>query len=909
MARHALAVDRMTPVSALSPRPDSSSPQEHGISDPRLAPAVRALEDPAVRVLSLDVFDTVVWRAVPAPVDVFVLLGERLARAGRLAPGVGALGVARLRRAAEQRARERRGHRGADAEVTLAEIWAEFPAHVLCPIDPAELVAGELALERELLRPDLEVLALLRLARAWGRQVVALSDTYLSEVQLREVALSRAPLTPELFDRVLVSSAHGQGKGSGMFTRLLGELGVEAREVVHVGDHAEADVAAAGAAGLHAVHFEHRPVGLDHALRYEDAFGAPLDPQHGDHGLTALRAKMIARSPAAEPDPALRPLWRWGAGHAGPVFWGFAGWVRERAAALGVDRVHCFMREGELLARLIEDLGADGGPPMTAGRLWISRQVLARASLREGSREELGRLVRRRRAPTVRELCTTLGIEPGTAPRLDAHADARLNDAELRDWVLDVISADAALRAGVVDRSAQLRERVLRHVLGVLDPGTRTLVTVDVGWGATSQGELQRLLDDAGTEIQVHGLYLITHKYAVGRTLDGVRVEAFLANMGDPVEAVDTITRSPEMLEQVCMPDHGTQVGFDEHGDPILAPPGADAVQHSQREAAQRGIFSFAHEWRRYDAEVAGGLAPLHQGAAPRLLAVAARAVSAPTLEEAEAFGSWLHEDNFGSDDRTAIASAPSAQVLSHMDARALIGLSTSDLYWPFGLAAIHDAELERALTLVSMGLIGWDAFSSGSDTGSFEIMPDLGYGFLGELKSRMRTRRNRRGLSYVRGTVHGDGITAIRIDPAEVPAVFRIDWLTVRCWLQGRSEPEVLRFEHPEDFAPFERLYCDELAPKVYLSTGDDPQLHLDLRPLCDWPVYFVDVECAYASVALPVLLDRAEVVARADHVRGRYPRYGPPDPLTGRQLVREALLLIRRRLAARIGGRGASD
>lgn len=899
----------MTPVS-VPPSPSERSPSpEDRVSDPRLAAAVSALADPSVAVLSVDVFDTLVWRAVPEPVDVFVLLGERLAQAGRLAPGVGALGVARLRRAAEHRARERRGDRGAGTEVTLAEIWAEFPAHVLVRVDPAELVAGELALESELLRPDLEVLALVRLARASGRQVVALSDTYLTEVQVREVVLSRAPLTPDLFDRVLVSSAHGHGKGSGMFTRLLSELAVEAAEVVHVGDHANADVAAAAGVGLRAVHFERRPAALDHALRYEDAFGAPLDPQHGDHGLTALRAKAIARAPTAEPDPALRPLWRWGAGHAGPVFWGFAGWVRERAVALGVERVHCFMREGELLARLIEDPVRAGAPSITASRLWVSRQVLARASLREGSREELSRLVRRRRAPTVRELCTTLGIAPGTAPRLDAQADARLNDFALRDWVLDVISADAALRAGVVDRSAQLRERVVRHVLGALGDGVRTLVTVDVGWGATSQGELQRLLDEAGADVLVHGLYLITHKSAVARVLDGVRAEAFLAGLGDPIEVVDTITRSPELLEQVCMPDHGTQLGFDEHGEPVLATGESDPVQLAQRETAQRGIFCFAHEWRRYDAAVAGGLAPLHQKAAPRLLAIAARALSAPTLEEAECFGSWLHEDNFGSEDRAPIASAPSAQVLSHMDPKGLIKLSSSDLYWPFGLAAIHDADLERALTLVSMGLIGWDAFSSDSDAGSFEILPDLGKGFEGDLKSRLRARRNRRGLSYVRGTVHGDGIDAIRLDPVEVPALFRIDWLTVRCSLQGRSEPEVLRFEHPEDFAPWQRLYCDELAPKVYLSTGADPQLHLDLRLLFDRPVYFVDVECAYASVALPVLLDRAEVIARAEHVRRRYPRYGDPDPLTGRQIAKEALTLVRRRLVARIDGGGASD
>ncbi|MBA3267624.1 MAG: hypothetical protein H0T70_05130, partial [Acidimicrobiia bacterium] len=57
-------------------------------NDARLVEAEHLLENGDLSVLSLDVFDTLIWRVTPEPVDAFVLLGHRLAEAGQLSHGV-----------------------------------------------------------------------------------------------------------------------------------------------------------------------------------------------------------------------------------------------------------------------------------------------------------------------------------------------------------------------------------------------------------------------------------------------------------------------------------------------------------------------------------------------------------------------------------------------------------------------------------------------------------------------------------------------------------------------------------------------------------------------------------------------------------------------------------------------------
>src|SRR4051812_14193011 len=95
---------------------------------------------------SFDVFDTLVTRAVGHPLSVFLLLGRTPVVAELT--GCSPEEFARLRRAAEQRAR------GGRDEVTLQQIYTELSVGLgLSSVHAAILAESEVALERRLSRP------------------------------------------------------------------------------------------------------------------------------------------------------------------------------------------------------------------------------------------------------------------------------------------------------------------------------------------------------------------------------------------------------------------------------------------------------------------------------------------------------------------------------------------------------------------------------------------------------------------------------------------------------------------------------------------------------------------------------------------------------------------------------------
>src|SRR3954453_4802435 len=450
-------------------------------TDARLTRALSLLEGPDVTTLSLDVFDTMVWRRAPEPTDVFPMIARRLQDEGRLGAHITPRAFQKLRIAAEARARARRDEQGKGVEVNLRDIYAELPFYVAPDSDPDALARIELEVEREVLMPDLDVLELIRFAHATGKQVIAVSDTYLGEQELR--ALLDASFAGEVaIDRLYASSDHGVGKTTGMFEKVLEDLTIEPRQLVHVGDHELADVESPSKLGIPTVHFERATPYLEAVREREARHHDPDKPYFtGDAGLTALRGKLLHRTELEQLAPELKPFWAYGAACLGPALTGFAEWVVESTAAVGSQTAHCLMREGGLRAGRVAAAAGSLGADVSGKPIWLSRHVCARASIFEGSERELRTLLQRRRPPTVRQLCETLGVDVESSAKLRDKADARLDDVTTLDATFAELSADPELRQAIVNSARVLRERVMEYMRREAGEAER-LVLVDLGW-------------------------------------------------------------------------------------------------------------------------------------------------------------------------------------------------------------------------------------------------------------------------------------------------------------------------------------------------------------------------------------------------------------------------------------------
>ena len=305
-----------------------------------------------------------------------------------------------------------------------------------------------------------------------------------------------------------------------------------------------------------------------------------------------------------------------------------------------------------------------------------------------------------------------------------------------------------------------------------LRPPGRSAAVVDLGWGATIQSMAQRLLREAGIPCRTLGLYMVTGEKAAQRRWTGwTRTASWLRS--DCPRTRCSLMRSPEVLEQLCMPDHGSQVS---------------SPRSSSRCWRRRPRSSPSRASSGRPCSRGPGLPARVEPLPPRPARDAGAAVALPARAAAGhhrarrggadprrggAVRGWLHDENFGSDrgrHRHGLGKA-----LPHLDPRTLIDIPMTELYWPFGLAALHDEHLARPPRWPPAGSLG--GVRAGARDGALRGLLRPGLGIL-RTPSRLVVRRNRRGLSLAAPPSAATSSSACAwTRPAR--RVVRLDWIS----------------------------------------------------------------------------------------------------------------------------------
>lgn len=221
-----------------------------GPTPQELSPLARALATTRPSVLSSDLFDTVLLRDHTTETDRFARAGRRAAPLLGVDPAV----LARLRWSSHDAAYRAITMAGSDGEAALSAICRSMATSLGRDDDAAALLrSAEVETDIEHLRPNRPLLALYARLAGEGVRVVAVSDTYYSEADLRRIL--DAVVGPHPFTAVYSSADIGLTKHRGhLFDEVAKRENLSADQILHVGDHPEADVRRARAAGWAAVH-------------------------------------------------------------------------------------------------------------------------------------------------------------------------------------------------------------------------------------------------------------------------------------------------------------------------------------------------------------------------------------------------------------------------------------------------------------------------------------------------------------------------------------------------------------------------------------------------------------------------------------------------------------------------------
>ena len=771
------------------------------MDDLRVRAVLDLIETGRYDLLSLDLFDTLVWRKVPRPTDVFYLVAHRLRAQGWMRPSSSPESFTHERIQAEQRARRRKP----SLEVTLEEIYDEFPRGYLEEISPRDAAEVEFETERDLIRVNPDMQELVDRARAKGLRIAFVSDTYFTAERIRRLV----PIAP---DYLLLSCEENVGKYQGLHQRLIERSGVEPGRILHVGDDYRADVEGPGIFSMDRYWFRLWPESFEDLLSQElpSTFSGRASYLDGDDaGLTTLRTRAVARS--------TNPYERWGSAVLGPVVAGFTDWVADRCKALQTDTVLCLMREGRVFKQALDRLH----PGLTTREFYVSRYAARKAAIFDASEEELLAFVLRPSPQKRGTILRQLGLDEDA---LDGDPDETLSPDETRTLIHHV-HADRSLRRRVIRDSARARAGLLAHLRSVLggDPPAR-LALVDLGYKGTIQECLQRIFDREGTGVTTRGLYLVTGGKVYETQATGASVEGWLAENGQPIAMSHTFMRSPEVFEQSLMAPCGTTLGHTPQGEPVLDDFHIPPRQRDQIAAVQRGLITYVDLWREH--KDACGIRD-----AARLdkfyRAICIRAVARPLPVEIELFGDWVHDENFGSGHARTLTSVDGLDEweLAHLSPHQLASLPMSRVHWPFAFARKISPAMGEAVTNIFLRTVEPEVFDFAGDPQVMAVYWDTGKGFRKEQALVQPYRLNNRGNVWQRFTLRldekGPRPRRIGLSIGTRDQVIRLTGIALRA-STGNGEEKTVRIPHDA----VEKAGYHPVHGNLYLVTEDPPLL-----------------------------------------------------------------------------------
>jgi len=628
----------------------------------------------SVRWLSLDCFDTLVWRDTATPADVFADLSL---------PG----GAIEPRRRAEGGARHAAKLFRDSFEVGIEEIHARFRPGG----DVAGSVAEELAAEARHCFGFAPVQQLIRDAKARGLGVMIVSDTYLDEAQLRAlIATAAGEDIAALIDRIFPSSAYGVNKGDGLFGPVLEALGAAPEEILHIGDNHIADQVAPDTLGINTCHLLQFDEIAKTRLRLEAAASALIHP---DVRVTrpAFQPHRPAVSLRAEEDAA------YALGHdvLGPLLRAYVQWLRAEQEAIADStgrKTHLLflLRDGFLPAEVFEAVY----PGTTTQRVEISRQTAARAGLIDEEAVR-SRLLHEGKRSTVDVLARQFHFKQGELQKLKL--DAQGNDPQ---FVETVLRPDTMGR--IIHRSTEFADRLIAHLKRAGVGEGDAVILADLGYHGSVQDKVAPMLTRR-MGLHIAGRYLLLRE----EQPTGLDKQGLFDSRHYDFRTLDALCDPIAVVEQLCTIAQGSAVDYKWDGTPVRKAAGIKSNQSATRDRAQAGAVAFA-------AASAGlpGDADAWRMAAGAALA---RLLFLPTEAELEVLRCFDHDVNLGTEAVVPLVDADAA----------LAGLKSRGLPYLMHAERIYiPGEIRGHGMALNLSMLAWRRFGLEITTGDMTGTP-----------------------------------------------------------------------------------------------------------------------------------------------------------------------------------------
>ncbi len=428
------------------------------------------------RVISFDVFDTLLKRNVRNPDDVFVVVQREYNKT----TGQKIHSFPDLRKVAEQECRKH----SKKEEVTLDSIYDFLPYDISLK---EELKRIELSVEESLLTLNHDIKILYDYALQKGKEIIIVSDMYLPKPFIENLLHKFGYVN---YHKLYISSCYGITKRSGsLFKFLLNENNYISEDVLHIGDAMRSDYLMPLRLGIHAIHirtYKNRLLYAGHA-KYSDinynilsTFINNTTPRHCRYEKLGYET-------------------------LGPVLAGFCIWLEQQRKKFKLEKLLFLSRDGQIMSKSYQLLY----PESKFEYVYTSRRsmVVPLICLQHGIKEIFDVIPFYRYVP-IRTLFERLGLnfdKYTLIAKKYGFDDATLLTKDEYLASKDFVRFFNEIESDILKNSKEEIEGFKKYMLPYL---SEKVGIVDIGWKGTMQSSLAKILNKISINTDVLGFYI-----------------------------------------------------------------------------------------------------------------------------------------------------------------------------------------------------------------------------------------------------------------------------------------------------------------------------------------------------------------------------------------------------------------
>lgn len=508
-----------------------------------------------IKIVSFDVFDTLLTRRLGNPENVFLVLGKQLHKIGKA--GITPELFARTRIRAEAQAYQWYGD-----GYNLMNIYEALKFMMGWSFEEVQFAMNaEIQLEKDQMAAIPQGVQKVRQAREQKKKIVFISDMYLPGHFIRMLLSQVGAWTDG--DRLFLSCDSGCFKKNGLFKVALEAEGIEPYEMLHIGNHGVADIKSAQLHGIQTA-----PQNEGNSNRYETILTDAIWDTGGLSGVFAGASK-TTRLNQFEKDPHKKSLNAISANVVGPVLTAFCLWLLLKVKENNLKRLYFVARDGQILSKITQRLVAKLNIDCEIRYICGSRRAwhVPAASYADA---DLSWLKDDTHFISVRTFFSRAGIAPesitGALEALKISPDQW--DRNLTTQERYKLCENAAAPGEILDcikKNSQKEKSLCLDYLvqeGLFD-NTRWGI-VDIGWKGRLLDSLSLLLESKSVQASAEFFFGL-HEESIEKD----NREAYLFSgrkkrfLGEKVRGIE------QLMEVFCSADHGMTIGYVRKGEKI----------------------------------------------------------------------------------------------------------------------------------------------------------------------------------------------------------------------------------------------------------------------------------------------------------------------------------------------------